>query len=225
MKCRVDGNHLDKIEWFKDDKPLASIGLLMIHNPTQANNGNYKCRAHNMAGMIESKSYHIEIQPYHIEMNAHNALHSSELICESAIDRSSQIVKRSLICRYKHNGSRLHRKRSTTDVGSESASSKVRKLKIAEDDSVTINCDVSHLDRKANQLSVRWKKDNKLIRQWMLNAPKNGISNENQFANPLFRDDGRITTDSKNGSIKISATIPSDSGVYEVSVFSRQHSC
>lgn len=217
LKCRVDGNHLDKIEWFKDGKPLKSVGLLIIHNPTQNNNGNYKCRAYNVAGMTESEPFHVEIQPYHIEQTAHNSFHSSELFCESADMLDNQIEKRALVCRYKHNSARLHRKRSTTEVGSGLSSSKQRKLKIDEDDSVTMHCDFSHLDRKANQLSVRWKKDNKLIRQFRLNAPNHDVSNEKPFENPLIRDDSRITTDPKNGSIKINSTIPSDSGVYEVS--------
>lgn len=214
MKCRVDGNRLDEIRWFKDDKPLKSIGLLMIHHPTQNNNGYYKCIARNKAGMVESKTYHIEIHT-----NDRNSFHSSEIFCEPVINLANQMEERSLVCRYKHNGSRLHHKRSTTDGGSQSSlsTSKRRKLPIAEDSSATIHCDVSHLDRKANQISVRWKKDNKLIRQWMLNAPNNDLSNGNPFENPLFRDDGRITMDSKNGSITIAATIPSDSGVYEVS--------
>lgn len=215
LKCRVDGNRLDEIRWYKDDKPLNAIGLLMIHHPTPANNGYYKCVARNAIGMVESEPYHIEIHT-----NDHNAIHSSEILCEPAINRANQMKERSLVCRYKHNAGRLHRKRSTTEGGSQSTSlpaSKRRKLAIAEDSSVTIHCDVGHADRKANQISVRWKKDNKLIRQSMLNAPNNDMSNGNPFENPLFRDDGRITMDSKNGSITIAATIPSDSGVYEVS--------
>lgn len=216
LKCRVDGNRLDEIRWYKDDKPLKSIGLLMIHHPTQTNNGYYKCVAHNRAGVIESEPYRLEIHT-----NDHNSIHSSEIFCEPIINLANQMNERSLICRYKHNGSgRLHRKRSTTEGGSQSSvsPSKRRKLAIAENSSTTIHCDVSHLDRNANQISVRWRKDNKLIRQSMLNAPNNDITNGmNPFENPLFRDDGHITMDSKNGSITIAATIPSDSGVYEVS--------
>lgn len=222
LKCRVDGNRLDEIRWYKDDKPLKSIGLLMIHHPTQTNSGTYKCRAHSAIGMVESEPYRIEIHT-----NDRNSIHSSsEIFCEPIVNHTNEMKERSLVCRYKHNGSRLHRKRSTTEGGSQSSSSssslpasKRRKLAIAEDSSATIHCDVSHLDRKASQISVRWKKDNKLIRQSMLNAPNNDISNGSPFENPHFRDDGRITMDSKNGSITIAATIPSDSGLYEVRVF------
>lgn len=216
LKCRVDGNRLDEIRWYKDGKPLNSIGLLMIHHPTPANNGYYKCVAHSAAGTVESEPYHIEIHA-----NDHNAIHLSEILCEPAINRANQMIERSLVCRYQHNGGRLHRKRSTTEGGNQSTSlpaSKRRKLAIAEDGTVTIHCDVGHSDRKANQISVRWKKDNKLIRQSMLNAPNNGMSNGNLFENPMFRDDGHIIMDSKNGSITIARTMPSDSGVYEVSI-------
>lgn len=218
LKCRIDGNRLDEVRWLKDGKPLKSIGLLMIHHPTQNNNGYYKCIAHNKAGTIESKPYHIVIHT-----NGHNTFHLSAIVCEPITNPTTQTEERSLVCRYKHNGVRLHRKRSTMEVANQL--SKRHKLTIAEDNSATIHCDVSPLDRKANQASVRWKKDNKLIRQWILNAPNNDISNGNLFENPLFRDDGRITIDSKNGSIKISTTIPSDSGVYEVSPFTKRYNC
>lgn len=211
LKCRVDRTKLEKIRWFEDDKPRHSIGSLI--NLTENYNGYYKCTAHNKAGKVESKPYYIEIHT-----TGHKPRQSTEIFCEPILESTNQLGERSLLCRYKYNGSRLYR-RSTSEGESQSSFPilKRRKLKIAEDNPASIHCDELNPNRKANQVSVRWKKDNKLIREVMLNAPNIDISSGNVLENPL-KSDGRITIDSKNATITISPTIPSDSGVYEVSL-------
>lgn len=216
LKCRIDGNHIDEIKWLKNQKPLGLNDSLIIRHPNQNDNGYYTCIARNKFGTIKSHPYRIEIHA-----GAYNSYHNMAMFCEPKINDVYRNEKY-LVCWYKYSGGggdnrgrRLHRKRSATETGSQS--SKRKKLTIAEDNLATINCDVSGLDRKAYQMSVRWKKDGKITRQSMLNEANNDMSNLNPMENPMFRDDGRITMDTKNGSIKIASTIPSDAGVYEVS--------
>lgn len=209
LKCRIDGNLLDGVQWLKDDSPLSSVGSLIIRHPTQNDNGYYKCVARNRFGAIESHPLHIEIHS-----NNHNLYHSTWM-CELKTGDDNHMEKL-LLCHFKRNG-RLHRKRSASDGGSQLfQTSKRKKITVAEDNSATINCDVTRLGGKAKEVAVRWKKDGKLIRQSMLNEANSDMSTPNPMENPLFRDDGRINMDSKNGSITITSAIPSDSGIYEV---------
>lgn len=197
LKCHVNGSALDEIQWLKNGESIDSIGSLVIRHPSQNDNGNYKCVARNKAAIVVSKPYNIEIHP-----NTYNSYHYA-VFCEPKITHANPFEK-SLLCRYKRNG-RLHRKRSATEGGSQSSSStsKRKKITVAENGSTTINCNVSRLDRKASQVSVKWKKDGKEI-----------LNEQNK--NPVFRDDGRIIMDKKNGSIRIVSAIPSDNGAYEV---------
>lgn len=211
LKCHVNGSSLDEIRWLKNGEPIISIGsVVVIRHPSQSDNGSYKCIARNKAAIVVSKPYNIEIHA-----NTYNSVHYA-VFCEPKITHANQFEK-SLLCRYKRNG-RLHRKRSATEGGSQSLpTSKRKKITVAENGSTTLNCDVGRLERKASQVSVRWKKDGKLIRQSILNEPgNNDMGGLSSMENPLFRDDGRIIMDKKNGSIKIVSAIPSDDGVYEV---------
>lgn len=215
LKCHVNGNPIDEVRWFKNDEPVNSIGPLVIRHPTQNDNGYYKCTARNKIGMVVSEPYRVEIHGN----NVHNVIHYA-ISCEPKITQRNSTnlnatkyqSEKSLICRYTRGG-RLHRKRSASDGGG-SQTSKRKKISIAEEKSVTINCDVNRLDRKGNQVSVRWRKDGKVIRQAMLN--EQSVSHTNTMETSMFRDDGRINMDSKNGSITIANTIPSDAGTYEV---------
>ncbi|XP_031627847.1 tyrosine-protein kinase-like otk [Contarinia nasturtii] len=214
LKCHVNANPIDEVRWFKNGKPVNSIGPLVIRHPTQNNNGNYKCMARNKIGMVVSEPYRLEIHAN----NAHNAIHYG-VSCEPKITRrnttNSNQYEKSLLCRYKRGG-RLHRKRSASEGGGSqiaSSTSKRKKISIAEDNSATINCDVSRLDRKGNQVSVRWRKDGKVLRQASLN--EQSLSHTNTMETPLL---SRVNMDSKNGSITIANTIPSDAGIYECTI-------
>lgn len=190
----------------KNGQPIDSTASLVLHHPTPNDDANYKCVARNQIGTIVSEPYRVEIHAL-----ARNAYHNI-VYCEPKITEQRE---KTLICRYKHSG-RIHRKRSASDGGSQ-PTSKRKKINVAEDNSATINCDASRVDRKG-QVSVRWKKDGKLIRQSVLSDHTADTSNANSLENPLFRDDGRLTLDSKTGSITIASTIPSDAGIYEVSM-------
>lgn len=150
--------------------------------------------------------------------NTVNDTHGA-FMCDLETTNTSPL-ETTLMCRYEHindvHNGRFHRKRSASEGGSQLLStSKRKKISVAENHLATISCDVSRLERKMSQVSVRWKKDGKLIRQSMLNEPNTDMMS-NPMENPLIRDDGRIIMDSKNGSITITSTIPSDSGIYEV---------
>lgn len=210
LKCHVDGSPIEEIKWLKNGKPvpgLNSIDPLVIRHPTQNDNAVYKCVARNKIGTVISQPYRVEIHA-----NAHNMVHYA-VFCEPKITNENHI-EQSLLCRYKRNG-RVHRKRSASENGTQSLStiSKLKKINVAEEKSATINCDVNRLDRKTNQLSVKWKKDGKVIRQSVLGGIEHG--SDSFSGNPLFRDD-RIIMDTKNGSITIALAIPSDAGSYEV---------
>lgn len=210
----MNGNAIEEVRWMKDDKPIASIGALVtIRHPTESDTGNYKCTARNNIGITVSRPYRVEIQA-----NPHNSYHNG-IYCESKVIATKQ-NENVLHCHYKRNG-RLHRKRSASENGSQSSlsSSKRKKINIAEDSTVTLNCDANRSDRKSNQLAVKWKKDGKVIRQSNLNEQSNDMSFGNPMENPMFRDDGRIVMHPKNGSITINSTIPSDAGIYEVKIF------
>lgn len=209
LKCRVDGNRLDSIQWLKDGEPLNIVGSLIIRYPTQNDSGYYKCLARNKFGTVESHPLLVDIHP-----NTHNAFHSI-WICELKISNDNYMEK-NLLCRFKRKG-RSHRKRSALDGGSQLyQTSKRKKITVAEDITAMINCDVSRLGGKAKDLSVRWKKDGKLIRQSTLISANIDMQTPSPTENPLFH--GRIIMNPKNGSITITATIPSDSGIYEVSL-------
>lgn len=215
LKCHVDGSPIDEVRWLKNGKPVKSIGPLVIRHPTQNDGADYECLARNKIGIVVSQPYRVEIHA-----NPHNMVHYA-VFCEPKITNANHIEK-SLLCRYKRNG-RFHRKRSASEGGSQSSltTSKRKKITVAEDNTATINCDVNRLDRKVNQLSVRWKKDGKVIRQSALSEHGSELFNGNPMETSLFRDDGRINMDTKNGSITIASTIPSDAGVYEVSYWLR----
>lgn len=210
LKCRVHGNPVDEVQWLKNDKPVNSIGPLVIRHPSESDNGYYKCIARNQFGAVVSEPYRIEIHP-----NAHNAIHYG-VFCEPKITNSKE---KTLLCRFKRSG-RLHRKRSASEGGSQLAqATKRKKINVAEDKSATINCDVKGLNRKGNHVSIQWKKDGKVIRQSTLNEQASDSSNSYAMENSLFRDDGHINMDPKNGSITIASVIPSDAGIYEVALF------
>lgn len=216
LKCRIVGNLLDSIQWLKNGKPLNSSNTLVMHHPMPNDNGIYKCIARNKFGSIESQPLHVKIHS-----NIHNLIHSMWM-CDIKINNINA-MERILQCRYTHNN-RSHRKRSASDGGSQLlSSSKRKKISVAENNAATINCDVNRLERKTNQISVRWKKDGKLMRQLMLNDnANNDMSNMNPMENRML--DGRIIVDSKNGSMTITSVIPSDSGIYEVSCLLRNGS-
>lgn len=227
LRCRVNGNHLHEMHWYKDNQPIeldSSIEIikkshrLTIHHPKKQHTGNYKCIARNIIGSIESTPYRIEIYD-----DNHNSLHSS-LVCadlNTKFNENGNI----LLCRRNH---RMHRKRSASDEPPppppqhhqpDALQKPIRKrISIDESDSTVLNCDLKHLDRRSPDIGVRWKKDGKLIRQSNLNEQIDDTTSINPMENPLMRSDGRISMHSKNGSLIIAATIPSDAGIYECSI-------
>lgn len=160
-----------------------------------------------------SEPYRVEVE---VHPNAHNAIHYA-VICERMMKRTTKNIEEVLLCSYRRT-IRYHRKRSASEEGGSQPpqTSKRKTIKVSENDSATINCNVNRLDRDGNQVTVRWKKDGKVIRQSILNKQNEDTLNANPIETPLFRDDGRINMDSKNGSITILSTIPSDAGIYEV---------
>lgn len=218
LQCRVNGNGYQlHFQWLKNDKPLnvhPPSSSLLLRYPTQKDSGSYKCVAFN-EGLDPNKFGRVESLPLHVEIyNSCNDTHAT-FMCNLKNVNTSPLEK-TLMCRYE-NSARFHRKRSASESGSQLLStSKRKKIAVAENDSATISCDVSRFERKMNQVSVHWKKDGKLIRQSMLNEPNTDMSMANPIEYPQFRDDGRIIMDSKNGSITITSTIPSDSGIFEV---------
>lgn len=224
LRCRVKGNRLHEVRWLKDNQPaeldltidiFAKSHRLNIRHPKKNHSGNYKCLARNLVGSVESEPYQIEIYDEN-----HSSVRSS-LIC-SDLNKKFKENKNMLLCRRNKNR-RSHRKRSASDESiqhPEALQKAVRKrANIAEDDSAVLNCDFKHLDRNSQEISIRWKKDGKLIRQSILNDPNDDATSMNLMENPLFRADGRISMHSQNGSLIITSTIPSDGGVYECSVF------
>lgn len=211
LKCHINGNGIEEWRWMKNDKPISSSsigGALVIRHPSETDTGYYKCAARNKIGTIFSQPYRVEIQA-----NPHNSYHNG-ILCESKVIGDRPIGSH-LVCRYKRSG-RLHRKRSALENGSQQLSPKRKKINVAEDNAATLNCDLNRLDRKSNQLSVKWKKDGKEFRQLILNEQANDMAHTNLMESSMFRDDGRIIVNPKNGSITINSTIPSDAGVYEV---------
>lgn len=220
LQCRVDGNHLHGIQWLKNDKPLDPTKFIDIHSnrlvirhPRNADNGYYKCVARNKIGSIQSKPYRVEFYT-----NNHNSYHYP-LVCTEMNNNKINGETKSLLCRHKRSDRRRsHHKRSTFDDQPDALQKPPRKrLNIDENHSATINCDLKHVDR-SNQIIVRWKKDGKLIRQSNLNGLSSDLANINPIENSLLRDDGRISMHTKNGSLLILSTIPSDSGFYECSI-------
>lgn len=233
LRCRVNGNRLHEVYWFKDNQPIqldASTEIiskshrLTIHHPKKSHSGSYKCLARNTIGIIESDPYRIEIY----EDNHSNALHTP-LVCADLNTKFSSNGN-ILLCRRNRSSRSVssHRKRSASAVAADEPSNhhpdalqkpNRKRISTGEGDLAVLNCDLKHLDRRSPEIGVRWKKDGKLIKQSNLNEQTDDIANVNPMENPLFRADGRIIMHSKNGSLIIAQTIPSDAGIYECSIF------
>lgn len=224
LRCRVNGNRLHEVRWLKDNQPaeldstieiFAKSHRLNIRHPKKNHSGNYKCLARNSAGSVESEPYRIEIYD-----DSHSSVRNS-LICADLNTKFNENNKNILLCRRNKNR-RSHRKRSASDESiqqPEALQKPVRKrANVAEDNSAVLNCDFKHLDQHSPEISIRWKKDGKVIRQSILNDPNDDVASMNLIENPLFRADGRISMHSQNGSLIITSTISSDGGVYECSV-------
>lgn len=220
LRCRINGNHLHEIRWIKDNQFVEPASKhieldahrLTIRHPIRGDSGVYKCIARNRIGSIQSKPLKVEFlaaDGYHV--NRH------PLVC-ARFNRDSTDDSTALLCGYKRNDYRSQAKRSANDEPEALQKPARKRFNVDEARGAILNCDMRHIDRDA-QLIVRWKKDGKLIRQASLNGMSTGDSiNINPLENPLLRDDGRLSVHTKNGSLIITSTIPSDSGFYECSV-------
>lgn len=219
MRCRINGNHLHEIRWIKDNQFVEASKLieidshrLRIHYPNRIDSGIYKCIARNRIGSIQSKPFKIEFscsEYYH-------ASHHHALVC-AHLNRKSVNDSTALLCRCKHNDRRSQAKRSANDEPDALQKPARKRQNVDETRGTVLNCDMRHIER-GGQLIVRWKKDGKLIRQANLNGMHSDSININPMENPLLRDDGRLSVHTKNGSLLIASTIPSDSGFYECSL-------
>lgn len=215
LRCRINGNHLHEIRWIKDNQfvePTKRIEIdshrLIIRHPSKIDGGIYKCIARNRIGSIQSKPFKVDFS-FSDHRLSYECTHSNR---KSADDSSA------LLCRYqRYNDRRLQAKRSADDEPETPHKPARKRLNVDEARGTVLNCDMRHIDR-GEQLIVRWKKDGKLIRQANLNGLSSDPININPMENPLLRDDGRLTVHTKNASLIIASTIPSDSGFYECSI-------
>lgn len=230
LHCRVNGNRLHEVRWFKNSQQIEaspSIDIdndmhrLIIKHPTTNDDGNYNCMARNRVGSVYSDSYRVEIHTSPTSAQNSNYFHSTRLYCSHKTAHANAKPK-ILLCRHKRSDVRLHRKRAAAEELNQQPDahqkSMRKRLSVSENDSITINCDLRHSDRKVGQFV--WKKDGKLFRQSNVNDLSGDLANMNPISeNSLLRDDGRVSMNSKNGSLTIANTIPSDAGIYECLIF------
>lgn len=238
LQCRINGNRLHEVRWYKNSQQLESsssinidneLHQLIIRHPTTNDNGDYNCMARNTIGSVFSDMYRVEIHMNVANIPNSNYFHAKKLYCSHKNTHTTAKLK-ILLCRHKRSSSystigvngRYHRKRAAIEEPNQQPDAlqkPIRKrVSIAENRSVTINCDLKHLDRKSGQFIVKWKKDGKLFRQSNLNDLSSDSAHLNPMENLLLRDDGRILMNPKNGSLQIASTIPSDAGTYECSI-------
>lgn len=185
---------------------------LTIHHPIKSDSGIYKCIARNRIGSIQSRPFKVEFLPTDV-----NHMQRAVVVC-ARLERYLADDSTALMCRYRKNAYRSQTKRSANDEPEALQKPARKRLNVDEARGATLICDMRHIDRD-EQLIVRWKKDGKLIRQASLNGMSTSDSiNINPMENPLLRDDGRLSVNSKNGSLIITSTIPSDTGFYECSI-------
>lgn len=234
--CHVDGNNLDEIKWYRNDTLLTSSAhisvsfhKMVLKRPTSNDNGNYYCEARNGKGTVRSEIYRLEIDNDNdndgIKVNGLRCAHSNVKDLTQLADKSQRDSskwakhhgKGVLLCRSKRSGG----DQKTNNAPAELLRQANRKhLTVNEKQFAVLTCDLKNAEKKSMKMTIKWKKDGKLFRQADINAPRTEPLELNPMENPLMREDGpgRVSVNSKNGSLIITSTIPSDSGTYQCDV-------
>lgn len=230
LVCRVEGNHLTDIKWYRNNKKLEntttisiSFHKIILKRPTANDNGNYHCEATNKKGMARSKMYRLEID--NDNDGDQNTKRINGLRCahknfiehngkpKTVPKKGEHHGKHLLLCRTKRSGV----DQKPAELLRQSAHR--RQVTVNEKQFAVLACDLKNGEKKMAKLSVKWKKNEKLFRQGDINAAKIEPVDPAAMENPLLREDGRVSVSNKNGSLVFSAAIPSDSGTYECQVY------
>lgn len=237
LACNVNGNHIQHIRWFKNDIELQPLDdliefeshKLILKNPTHDTDGSYRCTAHNQIGTIRSDLYRLEVENDNAEPNVNRrhygfkcAHHPHKKVSSDVIDHANK-VSTTLLCRGKRSG--FAAKRSADESAPDAMKQGARRqLSVPENRQAVLSCDLKHVDKNGDNVLVKWKRDGKLVRQVKLNGPASDVADTNIMENPMLRSDEHILLNNKNGSLIITATVPTDAGVYDCFVYKNSDS-
>lgn len=233
LACNVNGNHIQQIRWFKNDielQPLAEriafeSHKLILKTPDRNADGSYRCTARNQIGTIRSDLYRLEVDSENAEnINRRHygfkcAHHPHKKLNSDVVDHANK-VSTTLLCRGKRSGFAFKRNADGDTTSPDAFKQNARKqLNVHENRQATLSCDLKHIDKNGDNVLVKWKRDGKLIRQVKLNGPASDVADTNIMENPMLRSDEHISLNNKNGSLIITATVPTDAGIYDCFVY------
>lgn len=237
LACNVNGNHIQQIRWFKNDVELQPLDdrtefeghKLILRNPDRSTDGSYRCTARNQIGTIRSDLYRLEVDNDSADekVNRHQygfkcAHHPHKKVNGDVIDLANK-VSTTLLCRGKRSG--FASKRNADEPLPETLKQSIRRqLSVHENRQAVLPCDLKHVDKSGDNVLVKWKRDGKLVRQVKLNGPTSDMADTNIMENPMLRSDEHISLNNKNGSLIITATVPTDAGIYDCYVYKNSDS-
>lgn len=227
LACNVNGNHIQQIRWYKNGVELQPLidriefesHKLILKNPNHDTDGSYRCTARNQIGTIRSDLYRLEVNNDITDENVnrrHNgfkcAHHPHKKVNSEVIDHANK-VSTTLLCRGKRSGFA-----GKPNAYALKQSARLQ-LSVHENRQAVLNCDLKHVDNNGDNVSVKWTRDGKLIRRVKLNGPASDVADTNIMENPMSRSVEHILLNNKNGSLIITATVPTDAGVYDCFVY------
>lgn len=242
LKCHVEGSAGDgmlEIEWFRNSEKLSSIknielqaNRLIIRQPSELDNGLYRCIASNAAGRAMSK------KGYLLKWSSHDNQEQQDLqVASSCIPRlkknqklSPQSLNQIFLCRNKRGGaggSIPEPINLPTAEGSIQNGPHGTKI-VKESESLELPCayKLSSKYTSSNMpIKLRWRKDGKLFRQIEINeAALAAATTAEPNKDLLVREDSRVVIGAQNGSLIFSEIIASDAGQYLCQVVVEGHS-
>lgn len=220
----VSGNEPLRIEWYRDNAKLSSWQnvefqqhRLLVHKPSSADDGLYRCIASNAAARLMSTKGYV----YRHQSAATGALQDTTK-CLPRLKKNQQIpeswAQQIFLCRGKRGGA-LKQSQSPSPDGLRIVQGPSAHAIIKEGDATALSCLYELPAELQNQpVQLRWRKDGKILRHMELGSEARlaagpaGMDYGKEQA--LLREDGRLVLHKPNGTLSFSSIIASDAGQY-----------
>lgn len=224
LKCHVEGVSGDeplRIEWYRDNAKLSSWQnvefqqhRLLVHKPSSADDGLYRCIASNAAARVMTKKGYVY---------QHHETMAATTKCLPRLKKNQQLpeswAQQIFLCRGKRGGAPKQSKSLPPPDGLRIVQGPSAHVVIKEGDATALSCLYELPVELQNQpVQLRWRKDGKVLRHMelgsdaVLAAGPAGVDHAKEQA--LLREDGRLVVHKPNGTLSFSSIIASDAGQY-----------
>ncbi|XP_030554097.1 tyrosine-protein kinase-like otk [Drosophila novamexicana] len=223
LKCHVEGASGDEplhIEWYRDSAKLSTwqnVELqqhrLLVRQPSDADDGLYRCIASNAAARVMSKQGYVY---------RHQSSALGVAKCLPRLKKNQKLPeswgKQIFLCRGKRGGSGGMDQAMSLPPSPEGlriVQGPNAKLIIKEGDSAALSCLYELPAELQNQrVQLRWRKDGKILRHVELGETLIPGLALDYGKDTLLREDGRLVLHKQNGTMSFNSIIASDAGQY-----------